>query len=273
MKENQFPYLHGFSPDEQQRLRTQAQFTEHIIYATVNFSRCERVLEIGSGVGAQSEILMRRFPHLTLECVELNEAQIQAAETHLASLNWTKDRYRIQQMNAEALNFKSQSFDAAFLCWVLEHVPHPEKILSEARRVLRPGGEIVINEVMNSSFFLEPYSPHIWKYWMAYNDYQYDHAGDPFIGAKLGNLLISQGFEDICTEAKILHFDNRFPEQRRESILFWQDLLMSGADALLHARLVDEALVDEAKSEFQKAANDPNAVFFYSFMQAKAKVL
>ena len=50
-----------------------------------------------------------------------------------------------------------------------------------------------ITEVMNSSFFLDPYSPNVWRYWMAFNDFQYDHGGDPFVGAKLGNLLLAGG--------------------------------------------------------------------------------
>ena len=51
-----FPYLHGFSSEEQDRLRRQARFGEHTIYQDVNFSRVKNLLEVGCGVGAQSEI-------------------------------------------------------------------------------------------------------------------------------------------------------------------------------------------------------------------------
>lgn len=74
-----FPYLHGFSKEEQQRLRQQASFAEHTIYQDVNFSKNSHILEVGSGVGAQSEILLRRFPKLKIEETDLNDQQLVAA--------------------------------------------------------------------------------------------------------------------------------------------------------------------------------------------------
>lgn len=267
-----FPYLHGFSDKEQNRLRRQAQFAEYTIYQDINFSGVKKLLEVGSGVGAQSEILLRRFPKLHLTGVELNENQYNASLEHLKTIPFAKDRYEIKQMDAMDLSFDSHSFDAAFICWVLEHVPSPQTVLSEVRRVLKPGSVIYVTEVMNSSFFLDPYSPNVWKYWMAFNDYQYENAGDPFVGAKLGNLLMSLGFKDIETNVKNWHLDNRQPEKRKETIEFWTDLLMSGSDQLIKDKIVDQALVDECYKELKKVASDPNAVFFYSFIQAKAKV-
>ena len=44
-------YIHSFTPEEQQRLIHQAEFLEPILHAGVNFSGCERVLEVGCGVG------------------------------------------------------------------------------------------------------------------------------------------------------------------------------------------------------------------------------
>ena len=150
--------------------------------------------------------------------------------------------------------------------------PSPQTVLSEVRRVLKPGATVYISEVMNSSFFLDPYSPNVWKYWMAFNDYQFENAGDPFVGAKLGNLLMSLGFKDIETKVKTWHYDNRQPEKRKEVVEYWTDLLLSGADQLLKDKMVDQELVDNCYIELKKVANDPNAVFFYSFIQATAKV-
>jgi ubiquinone/menaquinone biosynthesis C-methylase UbiE len=175
-------------------------------------------------------------------------------------------------MSGDNLSFEAQTFDGAYLCWILEHVPNPAQVLSEVRRVLRPGSEIVVTEVMNSSFFLEPYSPNVWKYWMAFNDYQHSHAGDPFIGAKLGNLLTSVGYHQVKTEVKTWHFDNRQPALRKQAIHFWTDLLLSAAKQLVAENYVDQETVDKAKEELGRVANDPNAVFLYSFMQAKAQV-
>ena len=268
----EFPYLHGFSETEQQRLRTQAEFAEYTIFQNINFSSAKKVLEIGAGVGAQTEILLRRFPKIHVTGIDLNEKQLKAAKKFLGSIPGTAGRYEFLEMSADNLNFEAETFDAAYLCWILEHVPNPAQVLSEARRVLRPGSEIVITEVMNSSFFLDPYSPNVWKYWMAFNDYQHNHAGDPFIGAKLGNLLTSVGYHQVRTEVKTWHFDNRQPALRKQAIHFWSDLLLSASGQLLSENYVNQETVDKAKEELGKVANDPNAVFLYSFMQAKAQV-
>ncbi len=266
-----FPYLHGFSPVEQERLRRQARFAEHTIYQNINFSSSKKVLEVGCGVGAQSEILLRRFPDIKLTAIDLSDKQLTAAKSSLSQLAFAKDRYELKQMSGEDLKFDAESFDAAFLCFVLEHVPDPRRVLSEVRRVLSPGGIVYITEVLNSSFFLDPYSPNVWKYWMAFNDYQYDQKGDPFMGAKLGNLLMQNGYRNIETEVKTWFLDNRYPQKRKEIIEFWSELLMSASDQLLKAKYVDQATVDGMKSEMSVVANDPNAVFFFSFIQAKAR--
>lgn len=266
-----FPYLHGFSPVEQERLRRQARFAEHTIYQNVNFSSTKKVIEVGCGVGAQSEILLRRFPDLQLTGIDLSEKQLAAAKDALTKLEFAKGRYSLHEMSAEDIKFEAESFDGAFLCFVLEHVPDPRRVLSEVRRVLTPGGVIYITEVLNSSFFLDPYSPNVWKYWMAFNDYQYDNKGDPFMGAKLGNLLMQNGYRNIETEVKTWFLDNRHPQKRKEIIEFWSELLMSASEQLIAAKYVDQATVDGMKAEMKVVANDPNAVFFFSFIQAKAR--
>jgi ubiquinone/menaquinone biosynthesis C-methylase UbiE len=268
----EFPYLHGFSETEQQRLRTQAEFAEYTIFQNINFSGAGKILEVGCGVGAQTEILLRRFPKIHVTGVDLNEKQLEAASKYIGSLPGAKGRFEFHKMSADNLTFGPQCFDGAYLCWILEHVPNPAQVLSEVRRVLRPGSEIVVTEVMNSSFFLDPYSPHVWKYWMAFNDFQHHQAGDPFIGAKLGNLLTQVGYHQVKTEVKTWHFDNRQPAVRKQAIHFWSDLLLSAADKLLEEKYVDQEVVTKMKEELSRVANDPNAVFMYSFMQAKAQV-
>lgn len=271
MDRENFPYLHGFSQEEQDRLRQQAVFSEQTIYRDIDFSDCPRVLEVGCGVGAQTEILLRRFPKIFLNGVDLNQKQLEAARQTLSKSPLALGRYKLEQMDAQSLEFDSRHFDGAFVCWLLEHVPTPQNVLGEIRRVLRPGGKIYITEVLNSSFFLDPYSPNVWKYWMSFNDYQYENAGDPFVGAKLGNLLLSLGFKDIHTQTKTWHFDNRSPGRRKKTIEFWADLLMSASERLIEKNIVTQEIVDKAKAELNQVANNPNAVFYYSFIQASAR--
>ena len=265
-------YLHGFSAAEQARLVKQARIAESTVFRNIDYTGAQRLLEVGSGVGAQTEILLRRFPDLHATCVDLNQLQIDAARENLGRMPWLDGRYALQQADATDLPFEPRSFDSAFLCWVLEHVPSPARVLSEVRRVLAPGAPVYVTEVMNASFLLDPYSPNVWRYWMAFNDFQIESGGDPFVGAKLGNLLLAGGYRDVTTEIKTFHFDNREPARRKTMIAFWQDLLLSAADQLLAAGKVTPDIVEGVRHEMRQVQSDPNAVFFYSFVQARATV-
>jgi ubiquinone/menaquinone biosynthesis C-methylase UbiE len=263
-------YLHGFTKEEQERLYRQARVTEHLVHDRLPFRRAKSLLEVGCGVGAQTEILLRHFPDLRVTGVDRSESNLAQARSHIASMPWAAPRAQFTLADASRLQFAADSFDSAFLCWILEHVEDPARVLSETRRVLRSGAPIVVSEVQNASFFLEPYSPQTLSYWMAFNDYQLEIGGDPFVGAKLGNLLQAVGYRDVATEVKTIHLDNREPAERAEFIAYWSDLLLSGAEGLLKAGKVSPAVVDGMKQELQLVAHNPNSVFFYSFIQARA---
>lgn len=269
-------YLHGYSDLERERLHRQARFLEPMVHDRLPYRRCKKLLEVGSGVGAQTEILLRYFPDLHVTGVELNDAQIAEATRFLATVPWAADaakapRWTVVKGDAMRLELDAGTFDAAFLCWILEHVRDPARVLAEVRRVLVPGSPIVCSEVLNATFFIDPYSPDTLRYWTAFNEQQIDSGGDPFVGAKLGNLLLAAGWRDVTTEPKSFHLDNRAPVERAEFLAYWTDLLLSGAPALLEAGRVSEATVEGMRAELARVARDSNSVLFYSFIQARGR--
>lgn len=58
--------------------------------------------------------------------------------------NFPKIAHRVTNANIEKLNFEDGFFDAVLLNEVLEHVPNIDSSLVEIRRVLRPGGKLII---------------------------------------------------------------------------------------------------------------------------------
>jgi ubiquinone/menaquinone biosynthesis C-methylase UbiE len=265
-------YLHGYTAHEQERLVRQARFLEDAVHDRLPFRRCRRLLEVGCGVGAQTEILLRRFPELHVTGIDRNAPNVAAARRRLQACAFARGRFSAEVGPAESLPFRAASFDGAFLCWILEHVDDPARTLAEVRRVLQPGAPVIVTEVQNATFFLDPYSPNTLQYWMAFNDTQVELGGDPFVGAKLGNLLLALGYGDISTAIKTFHFDNRTPGERAEFLAYWTELLLSGAPALAKAGKVSEQLVAGMRRELDVVARDPDAVFWYSFVQARAKV-
>jgi SAM-dependent methyltransferase len=270
-KENQ-GYVHGFTPEEQERLYHQARFVEHRVHGDLPLWRSRKLLEVGCGVAGQTEILLRRFPELHVTGIDASQTNLDRAAQYLADAPCATGRYDLVHGDAMRMDFEANTFDSAFLCWVLEHVPDPVSVLAETRRVLSSGATIVVTEVQNATFFLDPYSPHTLAYWAAFNDYQLELGGDPFVGAKLGNLLQRVGFSDIDTRIKTVHLDNRTPGERAEFIAFWSELLLSGAPGLLEAGKVSAETVAGMTEELRAVGHDPDAVFFYSFVQARARV-
>lgn len=263
-------YVHGFTEGERERLARQARFLEFRVHDRLPYRRARQLVEIGCGVGAQTEILLRHFPELHVTGIDRSAENLAAARVRLTRCPWAAGRFAFELMDAGRLEFAAERFDAAFLCWILEHVADPALVLAEARRVLRPGAPIVVTEVQNASFFLEPYSPNTLAYWMAFNDHQLELGGDPFVGAKLGNLLQAVGFQGVETEVKPIHLDNRHRGERAEFLAYWTELLLSGAEGLLAARKVSTETVEGMKRELAGVARNPNAVFFYAFVQARA---
>ncbi len=265
-------YIHGFSKAEQDRLYKQARIHENIIFEKIDFSNQQRILEVGSGVGAQTQILLERFPQLQIDCVDASSEQIKrASETLKDSIK--SGKVKIYQSDASQLPFSEDSMDGAFICWLLEHVQDPIAILQEIRRVLKSGGVIYCNEVFNSTFYLHPYSPAMLKYWFEFNDYQWSIKGDPFVGGKLANYLMKAGFQNITTQVLTHQYDNRTPKRRAAFIDYWCNLMLSGAPDLIKTGRVDEKIVNGMKDELQKLKTDPDAVIFYSWIQARAVAL
>jgi ubiquinone/menaquinone biosynthesis C-methylase UbiE len=265
-------YLHGYSREEQDRLYRQARFLEQEVYEHVDFSRQRHILEVGCGVGAQTEILLRRFPELHVQGVDASAKQLERAQKHLAK-TVREGRVKLAEADASHLPYASNAFDGAFLCWFLEHVQNPVAVLKEIRRVLRAGSTIYCSELLNSTYFVDPYSPATLQYLFAFNDHQWTMKGDPFVGAKLGNYLLTAGYRNIHTEVKVQFFDNRVPKRRADYIEEWSTVLLSGAPALLDAGKVTPRIVEEMRLELDKLKDDPDAVFFSCWVQARAEVV
>ncbi|MDR3608301.1 MAG: methyltransferase domain-containing protein [Oligoflexia bacterium] len=263
-------YLHGYTPEEQDRLYRQARFLEKSVYSRIDFSKQKNILEVGCGVGAQTEILLQRFPHLQIQGIDASQKQIRTARARLKEAV-TKKKARFDVQDALHLSYEDDSFDGAFVCWFLEHVQEPVGILHEIRRVLSPGSVIYCNEVLNATLYLNPYSPATLQYWFAFNDHQWTIKGDPFVGGKLANYLLAAGFQDVETETKVEFHDNRAPKRRAQFIEYWAELLLSGAPGLLKAGKVTPQQVKDMKDELGRLKDDPDAVFFYAWIQARAR--
>jgi 2-polyprenyl-3-methyl-5-hydroxy-6-metoxy-1,4-benzoquinol methylase len=113
------------------------------------------VLDIGCSQGIAS-ILLAREGHRVVGIDREHEA-IRAARERLDDEEaQVRERVEFRVGEGRAVGFPAGSFDTVLLGEVLEHQLDPWKLLKEARRVLRPGGRIVIT----TPYGVHPYPDH-----------------------------------------------------------------------------------------------------------------
>jgi len=95
----------------------------------------ERVLEVGPGPGLTTDVLTKRYPHVT--AVEVDP---QLAESLRVRVD--PERVEVVHADATAMPFPDGSFSGAVCFTMLHHVPTAElqdRLLAEVCRVLAPG--------------------------------------------------------------------------------------------------------------------------------------
>jgi MPBQ/MSBQ methyltransferase len=104
-----------------------------------------RIVDLGCGLGATLRSLARRLPLASLTGVTRVPWQVEQARERNAATG-QKDRIEVAKMDYEATPLASASFDAAYAvesaCYA--HGADKAAFLKEAKRLLRPGGRLVI---------------------------------------------------------------------------------------------------------------------------------
>lgn len=103
-----------------------------------------RVVEIGCGRGAGAELLLQRWGAAHVTAVDLDPVMVQRARRRLARFG---SRVDVRVGDACALPVADAAVDAVVDFAVVHHVPVWREAVAEAVRVLRPGGQLVFEEV------------------------------------------------------------------------------------------------------------------------------
>jgi phosphatidylethanolamine/phosphatidyl-N-methylethanolamine N-methyltransferase len=113
----------------------------------------ERVLIVGAGTGLDLPFVN---PEAQITAVDLTPAMIRRLETRSKKLGV---QVQAKIMDAHALEFDAEGFDAVILHLIVAVVPDPFRCVQEAARVLRRGGRLVILD----KFVPDTRQPSIWQ--------------------------------------------------------------------------------------------------------------
>jgi phosphatidylethanolamine/phosphatidyl-N-methylethanolamine N-methyltransferase len=98
------------------------------------------VLEVGVGTGLA---LPHYNPDKCVTGIDLSKEMLRKARKRSREDALTNVR-ALHEMDAEATSFEDNAFDIAVGMFVASVVPNPRRLLAEMRRLVRPGGDILL---------------------------------------------------------------------------------------------------------------------------------
>lgn len=95
------------------------------------------VLDVGCGTGEITARLAEKYPDASFVGVDLEEPHLERARARCAEFG---SRVRFETGDALSLSYDDASFDLVVCRHLLQAVPDAQRVLTEIRRVLKPGG-------------------------------------------------------------------------------------------------------------------------------------
>jgi demethylmenaquinone methyltransferase/2-methoxy-6-polyprenyl-1,4-benzoquinol methylase len=104
----------------------------------------ERVLDVASGSGDLARVFARRVgPEGEVWLTDINRAMLARGRDRLLDEGYALP---LAQCDAERLPFPGDYFDSVSVAFGLRNMTHKDAALAEMRRVLRPGGRLLVLE-------------------------------------------------------------------------------------------------------------------------------
>lgn len=124
-------------------------------YWAASYCDNKDVLEAACGTGQGLGYLAKKAR--TLVAGDYSTDILDIAEKHY------KNRFKLQQFDAQQMPFEDQSFDVIILFEALYYLPDYSKFFEECRRILRKGGYLLISTANKDLYDFTP-SPHSYRY-------------------------------------------------------------------------------------------------------------
>lgn len=129
-----------------------------------------KILDIGTGPGTLPQMLIKKDSSLQIVGIDIDSVMIDEARRRFTHKNVT---YQNQKINS-ALDFPDKQFDVITFCSVLFLVDDNIKtnLMSEALRVLKPNGKIIILTPSGRKSISSSFSE-VWRYPFSFNNFTF----------------------------------------------------------------------------------------------------
>lgn len=123
------------------------------------------ILEIGCGSGQGTRLIKKYFSPQKIEAIDLDPRMIALAQKRVQD-----SAISFQVASATTLPFKDHSFDAVIDFAIIHHIPDWKNCLNELNRVLKPGGELILEDLS-----IETFNTGLGKIYQKILDHPYTH--------------------------------------------------------------------------------------------------
>ena len=262
------PYVHGYDPRENMRLRDQASTLAELLHADTAYPEGSRVLEAGCGVGAQTVTLARNSPKAAITSVDISEVSLTEARRRVAAAGLSNvEFHRADIFN---LPFAPRSFDHVFVCFVLEHLARPVESLRVLKNLIKDGGTITVIEGDHGSAYFHPDSDAARRAIQCLVELQRRGGGNSMIGRELYPLLCEAGYGSVRVSPRMVYVDSSRPALVEGFTKKTFTAMIEGVrQPAIEAGLTDARAFDEGIADLYRTAG-PGGVFCYTFFKATA---
>jgi SAM-dependent methyltransferase len=102
------------------------------------------ILDVGTGTGGFIPVLQKCFPEASITGIDPNQESLQEAKLQFPDILFI-------EMDSEKLQFDGNTFDIVNISMALHHFSKVRKSLKEIKRVVKPGGYIIITEPLSDN--------------------------------------------------------------------------------------------------------------------------
>lgn len=261
-------YVHGYSAEESSRLYAQASSISDFLHWDSLWDSGGHILEVGCGVGAQTKIIAPLNPECHFTSIDLSSKSLEVAQATIEELKI--DNVRFEKQDVRDLSFDEGQFDHVFICFVLEHLLDPLKVLKDIKRVLKPNGSITLIEGDHGSTYFYPESEYAMKAVQAQVDLQKMKGGDPNIGRALYPLLKEAGFREVRVDPRQIYVDDSKPQLVEG---FIKDTFTAMIQGIANEAVANNVLTQKVMKRGIKdllRTSEGGGTFSYTFFKARA---
>ncbi len=260
------PYLLGYRRTEQDRLERQAdELAEEstALFDRIGVAAGWRVVEIGCGPrGCLGLLAARVGASGRVVGVERSTDGVARARGFVADAGL--GNVEVREGDARATSLPDGAFDLATARLVLVNVPHPEEIVAEMVRLVRPGGFVALHEADATTQRCDPPHPAQDRLIALLASYSERNGIDRSIGVRAPRMLRDAGVVDVRVHPLVHVYP---PGHGRRHLVL--EFVENARDRILEAGLIGSAELDAATAALRGHLADPGTLVVSSlFIQA-----